>query len=186
MTSFDPTLALRFDLDHGRVSLADESPMLLVSAPALAEACGSLSAESARKFGASLGAGCGKRVLARLGAEPVTLELMVNQLGGEMALAGFGSLSLERWGQALVAKMEACPLDVRARSLMSAFLEGALQSATGRSVRAVFVEGGSRDFRLLLCSEVGAAKVEGWLAEGRSWGDALSALHGSRGAAQEA
>jgi hypothetical protein len=107
-----------------------------------------------------------------------TLEVMVDHLGGEMSLAGLGSLVMERWGQALVVRIESCPL-AQGQELMSAYIEAALQAAVGREVTAVLLERGPSSIRLLLCSKAASTKVKGWLAGGTSWGDALAALHQS-------
>jgi hypothetical protein len=103
--------------------------------------------------------------------------MMVDQLSGELSLAGLGSLAIERWGQALVVRVEGCPLGAPGHELMSAYVEGALQGAVEREVTALLLERGPESFRLLLCGKAGSARVKGWLSAGGSWGDALAALH---------
>jgi hypothetical protein len=177
-SSFDPTMAVVFDLAQGQVNLADGGAMLMVPADALAQVCGSLEAGAVRRFGEVMGKQAGERVSTRLGVGAIpTLEVMVNQLGGELSLAGLGALSIERWGDALVVQIEGCPLGSAAHSLMSAYVEGAVLGATGRAARAVPLERSSSSFRLLLCGDEAASRVQGWLAAGRTWGDALAALH---------
>jgi hypothetical protein len=182
MASFDPTTAVRFDLDRGQVSLAGGGPQLLVPADALAQVCSSLEAGTARHFGEVLGKQCGERVRQRLGAATIaTLEDMVEQVGGELALGGLGSLSIERWGQALVVRIEGCPLAGQAHELMSAYVETAIRACTGREPTALPLERGHQSFRLLLCHEAVAGRVKAWLSAGRTWGDALAALHHDAG-----
>ena len=48
---------------------------------------------------------------------------------GQSSVAGLGSLVFERWGQALVVRIEGCPLGVPGHELMSAYVEVALQVA---------------------------------------------------------
>jgi len=177
-SSFDPTRAVVFDLQRGQVTLQGRSPVLVLAAEALAQLCGRLDAVALRQFGAVLGKQAGGRIRERIGASAsATLETMVDQLGGEVSLAGLGSLAIERWGQALVVRVEGCPLGAPGYELMSAYVEAALQAAVEREVTALGLERGPESFRLLLCSKAGSARVKGWLSAGGSWGDALAALH---------
>jgi hypothetical protein len=176
-STFDPTRAVVYDLSRGQVTLQGKSPVLVLAAEALAQLCGRLDAPSLRQFGGVLGKQAGTRIRERLNAATATLEMMVDQLGGEVGLAGLGSLAIERWGQALVVRIEGCPLGVPGHELMSAYVEVALQVAVEREVTALVLERGPESFRLLLCSRGGATRVKSWLSAGGSWGDALAALH---------
>lgn len=176
-SSFDPTRAVVYDLSRGQVSLQGRSPVLVLAADALAEVCARLDAAALRQFGGALGKQAGTRIRERLDATAATLETMVDQLGGEVGLAGLGSLAIERWGQALVVRIEGCPLGAASYELMSAHVEAALQVTVEREVTALVLERGQQAFRLLLCSKAGSAKVKSWLSAGTSWGDALAALH---------
>ncbi len=152
--------------------------LLVVPADALAQLCTHLDAAAVRLFGAALGKGAGARIRARLalGSAP-SLEEMVDQLGGELSLGGLGSLAVERWGQALVVRIEGYPLAGQGPDLMSGYIEAALQAAVGREVIALVLERSTPSVRLLLCGKAASARVKGWLAAGGSWGDALAALH---------
>lgn len=176
-SSFDPTRAVVYDLSRGQVSLQGRSPVLVLAAEALAQVCGRLDVASLRQFGGVLGKQAGTRIRERLNAASATLETMVDQLGGEVGIAGLGSLAIERWGQALVVRIEGCPLGATGYELMSAYLEAALQVTVEREVSALVLERGQESFRLLLCSKAGSTKVKSWLSAGTSWGDALAALH---------
>jgi hypothetical protein len=179
-SSFDPTRAVVFDLQRGQVTLQGRSPVLVLAAEALAQLCARLDAAALRQFGAVLGKQAGARIRERIGASAsATLETMVDQLGGELSLAGLGSLAIERWGQALVVRVEGCPLGAPGHELMSAYVEAALQAAVEREVTALVLERSADSFRLLLCGQAGSARVKGWLSAGGSWGDALAALHHS-------
>jgi hypothetical protein len=176
-TSFDPTRAVAFDLARGQVTLQGGATVL-VSADVLAELCSGLDESALRRFGAALGKHAGGRVRARLSAgPPPTLDVMVDHLGGELSLGGFGSFGMERWGDALVVKVDGCPLGSASATLMSAYVEAALRAVAGRDVHAPLLEQGDKSFRLLLCNEVAKGKLSGWLSGGRSFGDALAALH---------
>jgi hypothetical protein len=177
-STFDPTRAVVFDLNRGQVTLNGGAPALIISAEALAHVCGLLDTGAVRQFGSLLGKQAGARVRARLGAALLpTLEVMVDHLGGELCLGGLGSLAMERWGQALIVRIESCPLPASGHDLMSAYIESALLAVAGREVTALVLEQSAQSFRLLLCGKAASVKVKGWLGAGRSWGEALAALH---------
>ena len=176
-SSFDPTRAVVFDLPRGQVTLQGKSPVLVLPAEALAQICGRLDVAAIRQFGSVLGKPAGVRIRERLRSGSPSLEVMVDQLGGELSLAGLGALTIERWGQALLIRIEGCPLGAPAHELMSAYVEAALQVSVERELEALVLERGPDSFRLLLCGKAGAARVKGWLSAGGSWGDALAALH---------
>ncbi len=172
-STFDPTRSVVFDLNRGQVKLDGGGAVLVVPTEALAQ----LDGAALRQFGSLLGRQSGSRIRARLSGVGVSLEAMVDQLGGEMALGGLGSLTIERWGQALVVVVENCVLGAQAHELMSAYVEAALHAAVGREVTALFLQQTPQSFRLLLCGKAASARVKGWIAGGGSWGDALVALH---------
>ena len=94
-------------------------------------------------------------------------------LGG--ALAGLGSLSLERWGRALLLVVDASPLADSA--VLGYVLGAALSSATGRDVSvARLAKDGARS-RYLVASASSVERASKWIAEGVSWGDVLVRLH---------
>ncbi len=181
ISSFDPTKAVVFDLERGQVGLAGGSAMLLLPADIMAAVCGRLDSGDVRQLGVALGKRAGTRVRNRLGqsASP-SLEVMVDQLGGELSLSGLGTLAVERWGQALVARIDGYLLAGQGQELMGGYVEGALEVAVEREVTALPLERGDRVLRLLLCSKAASVKVKGWLLAGSSWAEALAALHGAK------
>jgi hypothetical protein len=174
--TFDPTQAVVFDLNRGRVTL-EGSGAVLLSADALAQVCVELDATAVRQLGSLLGKQAGLRVKSRTSSSTLTLEAMADHLGGEISLGGLGSLGIERWGRALVIRIESCPLGARSAELMSAYVEAALQACVGRDASAIVAERGPDAFRLLLCGKNAANRVKGWLGRGKSFGEALTALH---------
>jgi hypothetical protein len=181
MSNFDPTASVVFDLDGGKVSLVRGSAQVMLPAAALGDLCSSLDAEAVRRFGSQLGAQAGARIADRLGAERPSMQVMVDHLGGELSLSGLGSFSIERWGKALVARVRGCPLGQGSGPVLSAYLERALLAALGRELSALLVEDNDDSIRFFLCSSAAARRVRGWLAEGKSWGDALVLLHATPG-----
>lgn len=177
-TRFDPSHAVKFDLGRGVVQLDGSADRLLVPADALLALCGAAGEEAARDFGRKIGAEIGRRAAGRLGTvAQAGLEDVLEHLGGDLALAGFGSLGIERWGRALVMTVSDCPLGAAGDGLLAAVLEGAIQRALGRDATVVPLARDGASARLLVVGEKAARAVRGWLAEGVQWGDALARLH---------
>lgn len=194
MSSFDLSGIVRFDLDRGRVTLRDRtgandetSSRTLVPADALASLCRHVSREAVLDFGRRIGTDVGRRVAERLERElnEATPETLLDHLGGEMALLGLGSLRLELWGRAMVFTIESSALletgssDPRdpAAELLGAVLEGAIARGLGRDARLLPLSRDARELKLLACNPSTRARVEGWLAEGCHYGEALARLN---------
>jgi len=177
-STFDPSEAVVFDLNRGQVTLEGAGQVLLLGADVVAAACAQLDANVVRQLGIALGKQAGTRVRARLATLGApSLEVMVEQLAGEVSLRGFGALGIERWGQALVIRIEGQPLAAQGQELIGGFIEGALLASVDREVTAMPIERNAQSLRLLLCSKAASARVKTWLLAGGSWGDALTALH---------
>jgi len=203
-STFDPTRAVVFDLARGQVALDGGGNLLLLPTEVVAAACSQLDATVVRQIGSALGKQAGVRARGRLAQasgvgreggqaasleatalegltpEALTLESIVEQLGGELSLGGFGALTLERWGQALVARIEGYPLAAQGQELLAGFIESALLVLAEREVTAHPLERTAQSLRFLLCSRAAAAKVKGWQLEGSGWADALVALQSPR------
>ena len=133
---FNPTHSVRFELGRGRVSIDGTEARLLVPADALLDLCKGAGRDSAKDFGRRLGTEMGRRVAARLDGTS-SVAAIVEHLGGELALAGLGSLGVEVWGRALVFTVNDSPLGGDGDALLSAVLEGALQRALSRDASVV-------------------------------------------------
>ena len=174
---FDPSHAVTFDLAHGLVHLEDAPSRVLVPADALAALALEASAAARAAFARALGAPLGARAARRLGdTRGATVDHVVDHLGGELALAGLGSLSIERWGRALLIVVDQSPLG-GAEGVLEAVLSAALGSATGREVRCVRLMSDATRARFLVASASTEAKARALLAEGVSWGEVLVKLH---------
>ncbi len=175
--SFDPTHAVRFDVPRGHVSAGSEGErVLLVPAAALDDIVLSASPEAVESLGRGLGASIGRRAAARMGgAEGATLEAFVTQLAGEAAIAGIGTLGIERWGRALVIVVEGSPL---AGTLLGPVVAAALEAASGRRVWTALLSRDETAARLFVGSEHGTARLRGWIASGIPWAEALAKLQG--------
>ena len=175
--SFDSSRAVRFDLPNGRVHAGGEGGerVLLVPTSALDDVVLSAPPEAVEAFGRALGTAIGRRAAARLDPNDSPLDAFVAQLAGEAALAGIGSLSIERWGRALVVVVEDSPL---VGTLLASLVGAAVETACGRRVSCALLSRDERAARVLLGSDRGVARVREWIASGVPWGEALVKLHG--------
>jgi hypothetical protein len=187
---FDPSHAITFDLARGTVQLQGAPLRVLVPADALVLLCRAAGPGPIAAFGRSIGEAMGRRVASRLsGAGPgagqndgsavrgATLETVVEHLGGEIALAGLGSLGLERWGRAMVMLIDQSPLGIEGDTLLETMLEGAIETATGKKVRARCLARDGVRARFFIGSERATYRVRAWLMQGVSWGEVLARLH---------
>lgn len=179
---FDPSQAVTFDLTHGLVHLEGAPSRLLVPAAALMALAGAAGADATAAFARAIGEAMGHRVAARLGGEgggvgAASIELVVEHLRGELALAGLGSLGLERWGRAAVLVVDQSPLGAAGDGVLEGVLAAAIAACAGRSAHAVRLGRDGVRARFLLAGQAGVEKIRAWLAEGVPWGDALVRLH---------
>jgi hypothetical protein len=69
-------------------------------------------AEAGRAIGTTVGSNAKASLAgAQLNADAAGPEQVLNHLAGEFALHGYGMLKLERWGQALLCKVENAPVE---------------------------------------------------------------------------
>jgi hypothetical protein len=177
--SFDSTHAVRFDLARGSVRAGThEERLLLVPSSAFDDLILSASPEAVDVLGRSVGRAIGRRVAARIEPGPgASAEAFVTQLAGEGAIAGVGSLSLERWGRAMVVVLEHSPLPT---AFLCPLVAAAIEAASGRAVWCTLLVRDAAAARVLVASESAAARVRDWIGSGMPGGDALTKLHGGR------
>ena len=180
--NFDPSYALEFDFGRGQIRMANAGERVIIPCDALLALCQGAGDEAVRDFGRRLGTEAGRVMNDRLGeAWQASLETVLEHLGGELSLMGFGSLGLERWGQALVLSFSHSPLGSAFDLLLGSVLEGAMQRSFGRDTVAIKLMREDQKVRFLMAGRSGANKAGNWLAEGVPWGDVLSRL-AARGA----
>ena len=102
--------------------------------------------------------------------------IAVEHLGGELALMGLGSLSIERWGRALVFVVSDGPFGAAGDALVSAILQGAMQRALSREVKPLLLNREGERARFPATTAEVSSKVQGRLASGVQWGEALAEL----------
>jgi hypothetical protein len=177
---------VRFDLATGQVETDAGERLLLIPLSVLDELAESEGVQTASRLARGVGTAIGRRMARKLGSiegvRGASLEAFVTELALQMAISGWGSPSLERWGKAMVVSVDHSP--VREHALMAALVEGALGAAAGREVHGV-VLAGDGPVRVLLANAKGAVQVRGWTAEGVSASEIIARLHGAaRGAGE--
>ncbi len=176
---FNPAQALKFDFGRGQVTLQGQGLCVVVPRQALLELLQAAGEDATRNFGQQLGVDVGRRIVERLGAsvQQASVEVFVDQLGGELALLGLGSLSVERWGMALVIALQGFAGGRTGTALVSAVVSGALQRALSRDTAVIELGQSDDTLRLLVVSKLAAPKVRQWLNENVTWGDVITRLH---------
>lgn len=178
---FDPSKAVTFDLTRGLVQQEGAPSGLIVPAEALAALAHAAGPEASSTFGRSVGEAIGRRVASHLaaadGVRAAGTGAVVEHLGGELAMTGLGSLTLERWGRALVLVIDRSPLGAAGDALLESVLAGALSAAVGEPSSLTVLERDGVRVRFLVTSRAGADRMRAWLDEGVPWGDALVRLH---------
>jgi hypothetical protein len=184
----DLTSSVRFDLPRGAVHTTGtgltgqgEERAILIPVVALAEALASAPRDTREHVARAVGGSIGRRAASRFGGSSgvrdADVEPVVESLAAEIALAGFGVMSLERWGKALVVLLEGAPaFDAQ---FFAPLLEAALGAATAWSTRASLAclhlsnEGGAR---FLVARGSSAEQVRMWMNSGVTWAEALRRL----------
>lgn len=175
--AFDPTGAVRFDITNGAASDTRGTRLVLLPASAL-EALERTTPGALAHLGSELGRACGARVGARLGGDAAvragSLEEVVTHLAGEFAIAGLGSLHLERWGRALV--LVVTNPGVASDGFLGAALGGALGVCTAREVAIAPLGREGALARYFVGAQPTVLKLRSLLSQGKSWSDALATL----------
>jgi hypothetical protein len=178
--AFDAKGAVRFDLASGAASDTRGTRLVLLPAAAL-EALERTMPGALAHLGSELGRACGARVAARLGGDAsvrtTDLEAVATHLAGELAIAGIGALSIERWGRALVLVIE--NPGVASDGFVGAALGGALVAASGREVAIAALGREGTKARYFVGAQSTVLKLRDLLSQGRSWSDALGLLQSS-------
>ncbi|MBX3225695.1 MAG: hypothetical protein KIT84_31040 [Labilithrix sp.] len=175
--AFDPNGAVRFDMTNGATSDSRGTRFLLVPAAAL-EALDRTTPGALAHLGAEVGRACGARVAASLGGDggvrASTLEVVVTHLAGELAIAGLGSVTVERWGRALVVVLT--NPNVNSDGFLAAALAGAVGFAAGRDVCMIPIGREGNVLRFLIGTSQTMIRCRSLVSSGKTWMEILSAL----------
>lgn len=175
--AFDPNGAVRFDLNRGAASDARGARLLVVPAAAL-EGIERAHAPAVAALGTEIGRACGARVASRLGGDGgvrgAQLEVVVSHLAGELAIAGIGSVHVERWGRAMVCVVAnpSFPSD----AFLAAVLGGALGAASGREVAAASLGKDGNAVRFFIGTKATAERVRELVAQGKGFAEIVTSI----------
>lgn len=175
---FDPVHSVEIDLARGTLAVRDGGARVLLPVGALSALLGAASPEARKDFARRLGTEAGRRVALRLGdASASAVEVVLEHLGGDLALLGLGSLGIERWGRALVFTVTGSPLRADGDELLAWVLEGALQRCFGRDTSIVRLSRDDAQVRFFVSSVAAGERVRQLLDSGTPWGAVLSRMH---------
>jgi len=181
---FNAAKAVTFDLSRGQIVDASAGPRVLVPAAALFALCAASSPDAAAAFAGAVGESIGAAVAKRFesagtSAASAGVDEVADHLGGELAVAGFGNLAIERWGRALVLVVDHGPAN-DGDQVFELLLAAAVKRATGFDARCVRLARDGQSARFLMANASAAEKVGQWLSGGTPWAEALARLHPSR------
>ncbi len=213
--TFDARRAITVDLQAGQIHVAS-SPRVLVPTDALVALCSAAGEAATVEFGRALGEAMGERVRGRFHSEGALVAdvpeadapgssqegslravraapfpVIIEQLAGELALAGLGALSAERWGKVLVLVVLRSPVATEAIGdvFLCGVLGAALSASTGAAASVVPVareearplgalpESGALT-RFLVLREAAVDGVLTALEAGATWGELVEGLNG--------
>jgi hypothetical protein len=180
-------LAPLFELDRGRVSIGAD-PHVLVPVAALLATCRAAGERAARELGRATGASVGERLGRRLGHEPrESFAEAIDALGAELGWLGLGALIAERWGSALVFRLDGGPLDGHEEvdALLSGILEGAIEAWTGRPAQAVVIDRDPDRLRVLIGGPRAVGMAQALVQAGADHHEILRRLHEHDDAARQ-
>lgn len=173
--SFDPGGYYAFDLARGAVHTRHGARVLVLSAEVLGPLVSNAARHGDLTAVRALGKHIGEDASRSLGmdAKSASPEAVLNHASGTLALLGWGMLSMERWGGALVLSLHGAPaLDIECLGL-AALLGGVLTTLGGRDVACVPVESGSR---FVVVHPSIAETVWAWAKEGLPLGAIVGRL----------
>lgn len=175
--AFDPKGAVRFDMTNGAASDARGTKFVLVPTSAL-EALDRTTPGALAHIGAEVGRACGARIVAKLGGESevraATLDVVVTHLAGELAIAGLGSVTLEKWGKALVVVLT--NPTVNSDGFCAAALAGAVSMAVGREVFMVPIGREGNVVRYYIGTQQTMIRCRSLVSSGKTWMEIIQQL----------
>ena len=175
---FDPAGYYELDVAKGTVRTRRGERVIILS-DNVVTALVSAAARSGDLAGLrALGTQVGTEVREVLGDDPkrATPEAVLTEAAAVVATLGLGSLSVDRWGDAIAVRLDDAP--ELAETALQAFLEALLESMAGRAVACVSAAGS------FLVVDPGIADVvRGWAAGGASIATMVGRLGPGEGAA---
>lgn len=167
MEAFDPAGFFEFDGGSGEVRARGGARVLVLSdavlGPLVAAAVQSGDLTAVRRLGRHMG----ELVRGSLEGAPeeAPAEAVLGRARAILGLYGWGSLDIERWGDALVARLGHAPVLDEDNLAMAALLGGLMSSLAHREVACVPVTG---DGAFMMVEPHIAEEVWGWARNGET------------------
>jgi hypothetical protein len=184
MAGFDPTHAVTFDLAHGTVTAGDQRHVLLSSA-VVDDFVLIAGPEAAAAVGRAFGMVMGRRLAVRrggtLGVRAASVDEVVTDIAGELAVAGLGAAALERWGRALVVVIDRPA--VSDLPFLASIVEGMIDAATGSMALCTSLGRDGTLARFLIAGARSTGRAREMLAQGSAWGEVVARLQAQAGRA---
>ncbi len=173
--SFDPGGYYAFDLAKGAVHTRHGERVLVLSTDVIGPLVSNAAKHGDLTAVRALGKHIGEDAARSLGREAklCTPEAVLTHASGVLALLGWGALTLERWGKALVLTLSGAPQLDADRLGLAALLGGMLTCLGGRDVACVPVEAGAH---FVIVHPSIAETVWGWAKEGSELGQIVARL----------
>lgn len=177
---FDPGGFYEFDLAHGAVRTRTGARVVVLSdsvvTPLVATAVQKGDLTPVRRLGRDIG----QHVSDALGSSPSELapETVLGHVSAVLALFGWGRLSFERWGEAVVVVGEGVPSLDDDNLGIAALLGGLFSALAGRDVACVPASAE----RFVLVDPSIAEQVWIWSKEGSELPEIIGSLTASEGA----
>lgn len=137
-TAFDPGAFFEFDLARGAVRARGGERVLVLSdgalAPLVAAAVKNGDLTAVRKLGKDLGEVAARGLGSASAAAP---EVVLGRAADVLSLFGWGRLTVDRWGDALSARVDGLPSLDDAHLGVAALLGGLFSALTDRDVACV-------------------------------------------------
>ncbi len=180
---FDPARAVRFDLAKGVVLSSSDERIALVPVAALDALTRSAPPSVLATLGRAIGSAMGQRVADRFGGtdgvRAASHAVALSHLAGEIAVAGYGVASVERWGRAMLIVVERPALS--SDRLVAAIVSGALEAASGRPLTCEPLGRERGALRLLVAREATARRARLSVAAGHTWSEVLTRIQNPAG-----
>lgn len=176
--SFDPAGFYQFNVAGGAVHTKGGQRMVLLSDEVLGLLVSAAVERGDVRAVRRLGQHMGDVVAQSLGGglANASMEDAAAHISAVMGVFGWGSLGLERWGHALVCKVEDMPALDADNLGMAALLGGLFSRVLGKAVVCLPVDG---EGRLIMINPAVAEQVWAWYAQGDSLSEIVGKLEPS-------
>ncbi len=161
--NFDPGAFYEVDFEAGSVRTRNGARVLVLTDNAGATLVSAAVKSGEKNAAKAIGSSIAKTALSTGLAEDASPEAVLGEARAVMTTFGWGTLGLERWGNALVATLRDAPETLSSEAI-GAIFEGLFSELQGTDVGVAATSNG----RFLLLSPEVAATAQSWASAGAS------------------